>query len=510
MTYYATCIVAVLSLVGSAIAGSPADAVRAATADLVRVPPDARPHVRYFSAYHADAEQRKEFAAVLSFWCNSLSREPDIVRPVECGPGLWRVDIRDYGWSRATWEKLATEDPYFHVLGERAVEALAEFEEVKVTERLFHPGGRFKFPNGKIEDTDTKEGWYTTTYTKRVQKAAVVPGKKTDIPQPALWLPAKEYGALAVALGSNLPIVRADWWIYQTAMQKDRVAGYYDWLGLGKAEKDFQELIGADVKLAQKVRKEIAATVARSGVTLNNRSMERFATLTGAYWRTHDYKSSTFKQNTLRLLDGDTEPPRGDASEQYGSLPNELFAFWLQDAKGERQDAAPDFIASDGHATSTDRRVHIGVSCVRCHSPGIQPIGDWMRSVYRGPVQLASPDYEKLRRLRQLYLSDLDGHIRGDQQRYAAALLKCNGLTSQANAATFSRVWERYADTDLDAAAMAAEIGCTEADLVKSLKAQTKIDPVLAGLLATPPVGVRREHWHETYSIMYSYMGGIK
>ena len=501
MTYYATCIVAVLSLVGSAIAGSPADAVRAATADLVRVPPDARPHVRYFSAYHADAEQRKEFAAVLSFWCNSLSREPDIVRPVECGPDLWRVDIRDYGWTRGTWEKLATEDPYFHVLGERAVEAFAaeEFDEY----------GYWQIGGKQVSKGTSGAEWVTTRKVPK-PKAAIVPGKKTDIPQPAPWLPAKEYGALAVALNSNLPIARVDWWIYQTAVQKDRAVGYYDWLALGKAEKDFQELIGADVKLAQKVRKEIAAVVARSGVTLNNRSMERFATLTGSYWRTHDFKSSTFKQNTLRLLDGDTDPPKGDASEQYGSLPNELFAFWLQNDKGERQDAAPDFIASDGHATSTDRRVHIGVSCVRCHSPGIQPIGDWMRSVYRGPVQLASPDYEKLRRLRQLYLSDLDGHVRGDQQRYAAALLKCNGLTSQANAAAFSRVWERYADTDLDAAAMAADIGCTEADLLKALKAQTKIDPVLAGLLATPPVGVRREHWHETYSIMYSYMGGIK
>jgi hypothetical protein len=126
-------------------------------------------------------------------------------------------------------------------------------------------------------------------------------------------------------------------------------------------------------------------------------------------------------------------------------------------------------------------------------------------------LSLGSPDYEKYRRLKQLYLSDLSGRIEADQKQYAAAVFKCNGMTSQANATAVGKIWTTYLDQDITAKVLAAEYGCTEAHLVKSLKAiGPKIDPVFAGLIAVPPQGLRREWVEEAFSIGYQYIGSTR
>jgi hypothetical protein len=452
------------------VTGPAADVVRA-WADLQLQQPALRPHLRYLSAYATPEADRAELARVLSFWVNSLSREAELVPPAQVAPGLWRVNLLDYGWDPVVWERLAGVDPYFHVKLRRTV-----------TVRSRSTGRTFR--------------------RDRIVDAA------------APWLPPGASAGLTEQTQSAAPIVRADWFLYRTAIQAGREGhGYYDFLGLGKKEKDFQELVGVDERLARKARKEIAAVVARSSVTLNNRGIKRLGAVTGGYWYTQDYKTSTDRQNTLRLLDGDAEPPEGDASEQYGTLPNGLFAFWLQNGKGERQDTAPDFIAGDGQATDTDRRVHIGLSCIRCHVEGIRPINDWARQVYHGALSLQSPDYAKLVRLRQLYLSDLEGHVKADQEAYARALGRACGLKPAELARAYAAAWHAYAERDLGLEDAARELGCTPQQLVAALDAQLKatgrLDPVLAGLIQKPPVAVRREHFEELYGVLQSALRGI-
>lgn len=456
--------------IGSPIAAqqpqeSPETALLAALADARRLPADTAFRTRYLSLYNLPEARRADMVKAVGFWVNSLSREPDIVVPRVVGPTLLAVDIADYGWAAATWEKLADQEPYFHVQTEVVVPAVTK--------------------------TDQYGRQYTDQAARKVRQAAGAP-----------WIEAGQYVELAKLTNSVTPIVRADWWIVQTGQQTDRVAGYYDWLQLGKKEADFQKLIGANAEEAKRLKKEIAGIVAKSIVTLNNRSMIRQPTLTGAYWFTQDFKASTDRKNTVRLLDGLTEPPHGDASEQYGSLPNGLFALWLQNDKGERQDTAPDSIASDGKAPGTDRRVHVGVSCVRCHVEGIRPIDDWARKVFRAPLKLGSTDYERLKRLRQLYLSNLPRQVKNDQDAYAEALKAANGLTPGENAATFGRVWEDYTETELQIEDVARELGVAVDEITAALKAvaaRNELDFALVGLLQDPPVPIRREHWEEIY-----------
>lgn len=476
-----------------ASAGGPAEAVAAAWADAQKLPVEIRPHVRYLTEFGIPEKERASEAKAHAFHVNQLSREPDLAPLVRVTPSLVRVNLKDFGWTRETWERLAEVEPYFHAKIEAA--KVAEVAPKVEEERVSYDGG-------------------VTWQTRRVGgKQVAKKEEKKAIAAHAPWLPSKEIAALALALNSDVPIARADWFLWQTATQHEKGPGYYDFLGLGKKEEDFQELIGADVKLAKRVKKEIAAVVARSGVTLNNRSMERFQTINGPYWRTQDFKTNILKQNVIRLLDGDTDPPKGDASEQYGTLPNGLFAFWLQNDKGERQDAAPDFIASDAFSTSTDRRVRIGIGCVRCHEEGIKPISDWMRAVYRGPVQLAATDYDRYKRLQRLYLSDLEGHVVSDRAGYEKALKRLNGLTAKENAQGYAKAWARYIDTDLSLDDVAREAYVEKEALVKILKEYAKpkpeldpkkliADPVLIGLLADPPQPIRREHFEEVYSLL--------
>lgn len=435
----------------------PASAVAAALADVRTLPPALAQRTRYLDLSGVPADQRDDLRQAVAFWVNSLSREAELVRPRDVSPTLLAINIDDYGWDATVYGRLGigtkNPEPYFH-------------------------------------------------------QTLDVGGKKQQAG--AAWVNAAGIGELFTLTQSQSPVLRADWFVYQTAIQADREAGYYDFLGLGRKESDFQKLIGADVGLSRKLKKEMAAVVARSSVTLHNRSITRVQSITGGYWLTQDYKTNTNKQNTVRLLDGAAEPPQGDATEQYGTLPNGLFAFWLGNAQGERQDSAPDFIASDGKSSSTDRRVHVGLSCVRCHLPGIQNIDDHARRLFTGDVKLVSPDYDKLKRLRQLYLSDLPGQVRRDQSDYAEKVRLVNGLTPGANAAAFASVWANY-EADLSAADVAREIGCTVEHLTLSLKAQgANLDPVLAGLLQTPPLPIRREHFEEVAGLTFIATGAAR
>lgn len=433
----------------ASLAGTPAQAILDARADIAKVVPAAQPYQRYFWLEGTEEDHKKlQVDAVFSYHCNHLSREPDIEHPVNLGNGLWKVDLRWFRWDVYVFAAAADKDVSFR-----------------------NPGVRVSLSGQSISSFDPNCG------------------------------SAVAWAELVKLTCSQYPIANLGEFVHLTAIQADREGhGYYDFLGLGKKEKDFQDLIGADPKLAKKLKLEMAASVAKSSVTLNNRSMTRLQAITGGYWFTQDYKTSQGKQNTVRLLDGDAEPPAGDASEQYGVLPNRLFAFWLQNGKGERQDSAPDFIASDSQAHGTDRRVHVGLGCVRCHTPGLQGIDDWSRRVLQNPLGLQSVDYDKYKRLKQLYLSDLEGQLAEDNAAYAKALKRCNGLTPAANAKAYADFFAWY-ERDYAAKDIAKLVGCTEDGLLKAVRASAAAtgytDLVMAGLLADPPVSLRWEHVEE-------------
>lgn len=473
---------------GKAQAASPADAVVAAHADCMRLQPGERLLTRYLWLGAIPAARRAVFLKVLSFHVNSLSRESEVYVPRLVTNDLVAVNYLAYAWNPAIWERLATVDPYFHQKVKLPADSIV---------KTVWPGG--KALDGK--------SYKANKYNEKLKAGTVI-----DAAAP--WLPANEINQLREFTLSEAPVLRADWFINQTAIPTDRIAGYYDWLGLGKKEADFQKLIGANVEESRRVKREVAAALARSGVTLQNRGIVRFQSLTGGYWTTQDFKTSIKRQNVIRLLDQDREPPQGDASEQYGFLPNGLFAYWLQNKDGDRQDFAPDFIASDHQTRGNDRRIHAGKSCIACHVEGLRPVDDYIRKLYRDTITLTEPDYKKFLRLRQLYLSDLDRWLKRDNEDYAQALWVVSGMKPAEMARAYNRVWDDYAETDLLPADAANELGVSERQLYDSLwgylKTTGTLDPILASFLQDPPLPIRREHWEEVYGVAQTTLRGFK
>lgn len=427
---------------------SPADEVLAALADARRLPPDQCRQTRYLSLYAIAPERRADYAKVLAYHVNTLSREAEAVRPRRVTESLYAVECDAYGWVLTTFGGLHEFDPWFHA-------------------------------------------------------RAIAGGKEIIVHGP--WLPAKEIAELTTLTGSVVPIVRADWFVHQTGQQPAKGPGYYDFLAAKKLA-DVEEVAGLDRKVAQRVRREIAAVVAESGVTLQNRQIFRFGTVAGAWWESRDVAESTGPKNAVRNLDGDF---KHDATEVFFTLPNGLWGLAVANAKGELQASAPDNIAGDHESTNNDRRVRVGISCVRCHrEDGLRPIDDYSRKAFRvgGAVGLGSPDRERARRLKQLYLGPLQKEIAGDRAKYAEVLKELTGLTSEKFVPLYAAAWRDYESPTLMPADVARWVGVSEKELIQSirwgLRTQGLTDLALAGIVADPPLPLRREHVEELTPVL--------
>ncbi len=465
---------------------SPAEAEAHAYADLMRQPAEVRPHLRYQTMYALPAKDRALFAKIAAFAINSLSGEAVLVAPVVVRHNLLRLDVRDYGEQFAkVYEELAKADPYFHIEA-KLVNVPAPLVERAARRRPIRPRRPGALPLPRRRPITTA-------------RARLVSAK-------APWLSPVVSTALAQETHSAVPVLRADWFWTRTAIQAGRKGtGYYDFLGL-KSRADFEKLVGLDKKLAEKQKRETAAIVRKSGVAAHNRQIFRLGATDAGYWITKDvFDVSTQRRNAVRALDKDFQH---DAEEHYGFLPNRLFAYYLSDKDGGQQESAPDKIGPDSTSTSNDGRIHVMLSCVRCHVEGIRPINDYARRLYTGRIKLVDPDYAKLQRLRQLYLGNLRRFERRDRDDFAESVNDLTGLKVAEVSAAYGKFWRLLVDTDVGLKQAAIEVGCTPHELLAALKWESKvkgkIDPILAGFLQEPTEPIARDQWEEVYGLVQS------
>lgn len=514
----------VLCVPASAMA--PAQAAEAALADVRSLPIDAQQNVAYLWVGAVAEKNRHTFYRVLSFHVNSLSRESDLVQPRQVRADLWRIDLRDYGFKKAVWNKLAQVDPYFHA---KLQAALAVGALVQTTAcrgcRWDEPAqewGRLKAGiefevaavRGDLLLFDSDQG---KIGLRRSDVQLVSNGTVTAS---APWLPAQVMAELIILTQNEAPLLRADWFFIQTARQIDlngqQIVGYYDFLGI-KKEKDIEALAGLDRKLAEKLRRELRAIIAESGVTLHNRQI---AAVQDGYWESLDVDRNDGAANAVRQLDADYKPV---AKEVYFRLPNGLWGLAAVNAANSQLAASvPDNIAADSRTTSNDHRIHPGLSCVRCHVEGLRPMDDWARQFYANPpgdAKLVSPDYEKFKRLRQLYLRPLEDRYEDDQRVYSRTLKRLTGMTPKEMAAAYASAWAAYAETAVTGKQLARELGVSYEAMTAALKRYVapataggggSQDPVVIGFLKRPEFTARREHIEETYVLFQLAMQGEK
>lgn len=298
---------------------------------------------------------------------------------------------------------------------------------------------------------------------------------------------ASTYKTLCQETDCDVPFVRADWFIATASIPPL----YYDILDLPKTDRELEARlevnVGGNIKNAPG-RRVWRAGFNESGVSRNNRVVERHESPHGAYWKSYDFKGNSGKQNIF------TNPLdfTHDGGEIIFNLPKGLQAYYLTTASGSRLDAAPIDIVSTGER---DPIVRNGISCMGCHTEGIKTFNDQVRPVI---VQIPSPTYDKAQALR-LYSekSTMDSLIREDIARYRQALEAAGGVFGGSE--PIQQLVKQF-ESPLDADHAAAEVGLQGAVFLQKIRENSILQNAGLMVLGVPKGSVKRDAWASQFA----------
>ena len=298
------------------------DAVGWALADVATLPEIDRPFARYL---WIPPWGRDTWVAGINFAVNSTASHARVIVAPRVLANGWLVayDLRRLAPDPprlakllATWDGLATDDPYFHV-------------------------------------------------------PAVNTGLRAAVIAP--HLDERQAVALAGLSLSTGAIYRADWFLAR-AMTTIGGGRYYDFRQVtrkpekGSGLDNWLSERGLFVGTTQQVGGERRAAMFRSGVTGKPRRIDLFPTLAGGLGSiTRDVKDGNVRADShpiRNLLDF-----RDDGSEVIVALPNGMLDFLLADARGNIVDEAPPDLVRD-HTIPPPHTARLTpmVSCARCHN----------------------------------------------------------------------------------------------------------------------------------------------
>lgn len=281
------------------------------------------------------------------------------------------------------------------------------------------------------------------------------------------------------ATGTKLPYVRADWFAFAAA----RPPLYNRLLQLPSS---FQQLALAEgVDIEDDIRRSVVkrAGFQKSGVSANNRLIERHVAHNGYFWTSYDFGGNRERQSLYEFPLGPGGPHgfNHDGGETIFSLPNGFQAYFLNNSKGQPLDKGPTNIVRD--PSRKDFAVTNGISCMGCHDQGMRKAKDDIRAnVLAGNI--FSKDVKDA--VAALYPPPeiMDAVIEGDLRRFAGAMtnagldptLKFNGVEM------INTLAKRYED-DVDGTLAAAELGLTKEEFSKAAADSDKrLKPMLRRL----------------------------
>ena len=283
---------------------------------------------------------------------------------------------------------------------------------------------------------------------------------------------------IAAETDCDLAVVRADWFV-ALATQPPL---YHTLLELPRDARALEERLHVDVLADFRDGRLARAGFAASGVSGQNRLVERHKAAHGAYWKSYDFKARTPRNVLTRFPLGpefDDHPFPQQAFRQAGgelifNLPNGLQGYLLVNAKDERIDAGPVEIVSDALKTAGTPAVINGLSCMSCHKHGMIPFKDAIRDG-------TAVGGDALRLVQQLYppQATLDRLVQEDGKRFLGALERATGPFLQAGAdreqplrdfaEPVGEVARAYLLKDLGPAEAAYELGLERPEQLRSL-----------------------------------------
>ena len=304
---------------------------------------------------------------------------------------------------------------------------------------------------------------------------------------PAQTTLREQLGRLQTEMKSDIPSVQVDWFVAQASLPPL----YHDLLSLPLTDRELETRLEVDV-----VRNLLNAPGVRvwragtndSGVSNNNRVIERHTSRYGAYWKSYDFAGSVGTQNIFTHPLSFTH----DGGEAIFNLPNGLQGYYLVNASGFRLDAAPINIVSNPAAS--DPTVRNGLSCLGCHTEGMKTFEDQVRSVVESN---ATPAYDKAQALR-LYVeqSEMDARLGEDMDRYRVALTKTGGAVGDIE--PISRFHEVF-QGPVDVAYAAAVVGLETEAFSEKIRENIGLQNIGLLVLDSENGSMKRDAWTSSF-----------
>ena len=286
---------------------------------------------------------------------------------------------------------------------------------------------------------------------------------------------------------ADIPAIHVDWFVAQASLPPL----YHDLLSLPLTDRELETRLEVDV-----IRNLINAPGVRvwragtnnSGVSNNNRVIERHTSRYGAYWKSYDFAGSVGTQNIFTHPLSFTH----DGGEVIFNLPNGLQAYYVTNASGFRLDDAPINIVSNPAAS--DPTVRNGLSCFGCHTEGMKTFEDEVRSVIESN---ATPAYDKEQALR-LYVeqSEINALLQEDTDRYKEALEATGGTFGGIE--PISRFHEVFQGT-VDAAYAAAAVGLETEVFLEKIRENVGLQNIGLLVLDSPNGSMKRDAWTSNF-----------
>ena len=295
----------------------------------------------------------------------------------------------------------------------------------------------------------------------------------------------EQLGGLQTEMSCDVPSIYIDWFLATASLPPL----YHDLLSLPLTDRELETRLEVDV-----VRNLLNAPGVRvrragfndSGVSNNNRVVERHTSRYGAYWKSYDFAGSVGTQNIFTHPLAFTH----DGGEVVFNLPNGLQGYYLANASGFRLEEAPINIVSNPAAS--DPTVRNGLSCMGCHTEGMKIFEDEVRPVIESNT---NPAYDKAQALR-LYVeqSKMDTLLGEDMDRYRVALTKTGGAVDDIE--PISRFHEVF-QGPVDVAYAAAVVGLETEVFLNKIKENVGLQNL--GLLVLESGNMKRDTWTSSF-----------
>jgi hypothetical protein len=310
--------------------------------------------------------------------------------------------------------------------------------------------------------------------------------------------------------GAAVPYIRVDWFTATASVPPL----YHDILHLpdhitGKG--GLEEMLGVDAAKDQEENKVVRGGLENSGVSHNNRAVERHLSQYGYYYKSFDFRSNEGRKNIFQFpLDF-----KEDGGEFIFSLPNGMQAYLVANSKGagERLSIAPSDIVRDRLATFDEVYVTNGLSCISCHAAGMKYFVDEVR---QDLDTRQHPNFD-LERAKLWYLKtqDLQRIQVLDAEKFKDAVVKAGGAIPETNGQPdldpnnepVTIVAKLYKLAPVSAAAAAAECGLPLDEFKNRLGRSSKIAELGLGLLLNPHGSIKRDIWEQDFGKVVEELG---